>query len=51
MNYKRKTTNALSFTDGLLKLITGNPNDLFDIDIYFGNMTNQLTTIEIALSL
>ena len=53
---KTKTTNSLYFTDrqglplAMSKPITGNHNDLFDIEVYFEDITNQLTNAEISLS-
>ncbi len=53
---KRKTTNSLYFTDrqglplAMSKPIAGNHNDLFDIEIYFEDITNQLTDAEISIS-
>ena len=32
------------------KPIAGNHNDLFDIEVYFEDITNQLTNAEISLS-
>ena len=52
---KRKTTNALYFTDrqGLLitmsEPISGNHNDLFDIEVHFEEVTAALEQAEISL--
>ncbi len=52
---KRKTTNSLYFTDRqglplvMSKPIAGNHNDVFNIAIYFEDITYQLTNTEIPL--
>ncbi|MCC9044245.1 transposase [Myroides sp. M-43] len=53
---KHKTTNSLYFTNRqgiplvMLEPIAGNHNDLFDKEICFEDITNQLTKAEIPLS-
>jgi len=53
---KRKTTNSLYFTDrqglplAMSKPIAGNHNDLFDIEVSFEDIVDQLTKADIPIA-